>query len=35
MKTPEKLQLAKEITTGCLIGYNYFIKHYKMIAKDK
>ena len=34
LKTFEKLQLVKEMTTGCLLDYNFFIKHYKMISID-
>ena len=39
IKTYEKIQkittgLRDDYATGCLLDYNYFIKHYKMIATD-
>ena len=32
MITFEQSQLVKEITTGCLLDYDYFRKHYKVIV---
>ena len=39
IKTYENIQkittcLRDDYATGCLLDYNYFIKHYKMIAID-
>ena len=39
IKTYDNAQKIKTVqgddyTTGCLLDYNYFKKHYKMIAKD-
>ena len=33
MKTFKRLQ-GDDYTTGCLLDYHYFIKHYKMMAID-
>ena len=33
MKTFKRLQ-GDDYTTGCLLYYHYFIKHYKMMAID-